>query len=86
MRAGGERRGGGQMHFEGENTISSQLSGKRLFISTDVQWCGTEKEITPTHANQSKVAQFIGKHNLQKGMQYSIVQCFFTAVNVGKNM
>jgi hypothetical protein len=30
------RRGGGQMHFEGENTISSQLSGKRLFISTEM--------------------------------------------------
>jgi hypothetical protein len=59
MRAGGMRRGGGQMHFEGENTISSQVSRKRLFISTEVQWCGTEEEITPTHANLRKVAQCI---------------------------
>jgi hypothetical protein len=73
MRAGGERRGGGQMHFEGENTISSQLSRKRLFISTEVQWCETEEEITPTHANLSKVAQCIRKQYLQNRMQYSIV-------------
>jgi hypothetical protein len=69
MRAGWMRRGGGQMHFEGENTISSQLSGKRLFIYTEMvqnregdytdscqseQSCAVYKKTKPTKQNAVK--------------------------------
>jgi hypothetical protein len=73
MRAGGGemRRGGGQMHFKGENTISSQLSRKRLFISTEMV---RNRGGDYTDSCQSEQSCAVYKEtNLHNRMQYSIV-------------